>query len=281
MRTLLRIGLGLGISAMLGGCGSSNNMTGPSNSTVASFFTGASASDGTAAQVQTGAPPTPNGGPTITVSAPGTVLVGTPAVVRIQSSQPFSTVFASVDGVSGFLQLSLKAPTTDTTLVVNLSGSVPSTMFTADYRVSSPGGAVGSSVTVPSVANQNTSPSSNISGTWGAQGVPTSTIAFVFAQGGANVTGNENFAILQGTGVTASGVISGTVSGSFFTATNTVQFSTSGGGTNVQCNETDGLALQISGTSMTGTYTSGTITCNFNGFTAPAQVPFTVTLIKQ
>jgi hypothetical protein len=282
MRIVLRVSLGLGIAAMLGACGSSNNNpTGPSNSTVAGFFTSATASDGTSAQVQTGSAPTPNGGPSITVSAPNTVVVGTQTVVRIQSSLPFSKVFASVDGVTGFLQLSLKAPTTDTTLVVNVASSVSNSMFTADYRVASPTGSVGAASTVPSVASQNTSPSSNIAGTWAAQGTPTSIVNLVFAQSGANVTGNENFPVFQGTGFSASGVISGIVSGNVFTATNTQVFSVSVSGTSVQCGETDGLTLQISGSSMTGTYTSGTLTCNSNGFTAPAQLPFTTTLIKQ
>jgi hypothetical protein len=247
---------------------------------VTSFVTGATASDGTTAVSQTGAPPVANGGPSITVTAPGTVVVGTTAVVRIQSNLPFTTVFASVDGVNGFLKLSLTAPTTDTTLVENLSNNIPNAMFTADYRVAAQNGAVGLSATVPSVASPNVGASANITGTWGIQGTP----IVALAQSGASVTGNEIFPALgsiQGVNLTASSVVSGTVAGSVFTGTNQVQVAASGSGVNIQCSETDGFVLQISGTTMTGTYTSGTITCNVPGPASPGQLPVTITLTKQ
>jgi len=250
------------------------------SSTVTSFVAGATASDGTAAVFQSGAPPVPSGGPSITVTAPSTVVVGASAVVRIQSNLPFTTVFASVDGANGFLKLSLSAPTTDTTLVESLSSSIPNAMFTADYRVAAQSGAVGLSATVPSVASPNVGPSANITGTWGIQGTPVVSLA----QSGANVTGNEIFGPLgsiQGVNLSATSVVSGTVAGSVFTGTNKVQVLASGSGVNLQCSETDGFVLQISGTSMTGTYTSGTLTCNMPGLASPGQLPFTITLTKQ
>jgi hypothetical protein len=274
--------VGSGIAAVFAACGGTNGngMTAPSgSSTVASFVTSATASDGTVSTIQTGAPPAPSGGPPITVSAPTTVILGAPTVVRIQSPLPFATVFAFVDGVSGFFQLSLKAPTTDTTLVVNLSSNTPTSMFTADYRVASQNGAVGVSAPVPLVASPNSSPSTNITGTWDFQGSP----VFSFAQSGANVTGSEIFPPLnvQGFNISASSVIRGIVAGNVFTATNAGQVSASGSGISVQCSSTDGLALQIAGSSMTGTYTTGTITCNVPGFTAPTPLPITITLTKE
>jgi len=276
--TLRAVGLGLGIAATLVACGTTTP-SGNGNSTVTSFLANATASDGASSQAQSGSPPAASGGPSIAVSAPGNVVGGGAAVVRIQSTQPFSTVFASVDGTSGFLQLSLKAPTMDTTLVLNVSGGIPTGNFTQDYRVANAGGAVGSSSTVPSVASSSTAPSSNITGTWGVQGSP----VFAFTQNGANVTGSLVIPGLGAVmGLTFSSAVSGIVSGSLFTATNKITVSVSGGGQNVQCSETDGLAMQISGNSMTGTYTSGTVTCNVQGFTAPAaNLPFTITLTKQ
>jgi len=206
--------------------------------------------------------------------------VGATAVVRIQSNLPFTTVFAFVDGVNGFLKLSLSAPTTDTTLVENLSNSIPNSVFTADYRVAAQNGAVGLSATVPSVASPNVGASANIAGTWGIQGTP----IVALAQSGATVTGSEIFGPLgsiQGVSLSASSVIAGTVAGTVFTGTNRIQVSAVGSGVNVQCSETDGFVLQISGTSMTGTYTSGTITCNVPGPASPGQLPITITLTKQ
>jgi hypothetical protein len=270
-------GLGLGMAATLVACGTTTP-SGNGNSTVAGFLASATASDGASSQVQSGSPPAASGGPSIAVSAPGNVVAGGTAVVRIQSSQPFSTVFAFVDGVTGFLQVSLKAPTMDTTLAVNVAGGIPAGNFTQDYRVANASGAVGTSSTVPSVASSNTAPSSNITGTWGIQGSP----VFALTQNGANVTGSlviPGLGMIQG--VTITSTVSGTVSGNLFTATSRLQVAATGGGSNLQCSETDGLSLQISGNSMTGTYTTGTITCNFQGFTSPANLPFTITLTKQ
>jgi hypothetical protein len=288
-RAYRRLGLGLGLAALAAlfgaACGSSGNgTTTPSGSTtVTSFERSATASDGTTAVSQSGAPPAPNGGPSITVTAPTTVVSGTNTVVRIQSTQPFATVFAFVDGVDGFLKLSLKAPTTDTTLVVTLASSIPNPTFTADYRVAAQSGAVGISATVTTVASASTSPSANITGTWAVTSGPN----FSFTQNGANVTGSETIPPIPPTpGVTVSvtSAVSGTVSGSVFTATNVLTASASGSGQSATCSETDGLVLQVSGNSMTGTYSPGTLTCTGTGvpgLAIPPSMPFAVTFIKQ
>jgi hypothetical protein len=269
-----RWSLALATAGMLVACGKSS--TTPSGTpTVTSFEGGATASDGTTAVAQSGAPPVASGGPSITVTAASTVVAGTNTIVRVQSTQPFATVFAFVDGVDGFLKLSLSAPTTDTTLVVNLASNIPNATFTADYRVAAQSGAVGISATVPTVASPTVGASANITGTWALAGTPVVT----FSQSGANVTGNEIFQ--SASGFTFSSSIVGTVSGSVFTGVNKIQISGSSGGAAVQCSETDGAVLQISGTTMTGTYTTGTLTCNIPTAISQAPLPFTITLTKQ
>jgi hypothetical protein len=272
----LRLTFALAITVPLVACG--NSSTTPSGTpTIASFESGATASDGTTAVSQTGAPPVASGGPSITATSASSVVAGTNTVVRIQSAQPFATVFASVTGVDGFLKLSLSAPTTDTTLVVNLSGNIPNSMFTASYEVAAQSGAVGVPATVPTVASPSAGASANITGTWALAGTPVAT----FSQSGANVTGNELFSVPPGSGVSVTDAMTGTVSGSVFTALNKLQLSGVSGGVNVQCSRTDGIVAQIAGTTMTGTYTTGTVTCTGLAQVVPAPLPFAITLTKQ
>jgi hypothetical protein len=183
-------------------------------------------------------------------------------------------VFASVDGVDGFLKLSLQAPTTDTTLVVNVSSQVPNNSFTADYRVAAQSGAVGVPATIPSTASPSVGATSNVTGNWIFQGTPVVSLT----QSGSNVTGAEIFP--GNSGLSVSSTITGTVAGNVFTGTNRIQV-TSPAGQNITCNETDGFVFQVSGSSMTGTYTSGTLTCTGTGTISPGQLPVTITLTKQ
>ena len=267
----LRRVVALGLAGLLVACGTSTTPSGATS--ISSFDTSATASDGTTASFQSGAPPVASGGPSITVTASNTVVVGTTQVVRIQSTQPFVTLFASVVGVNGFLKFTLSAPTTDTTMVTLLSNNLPTGNFTAQYSVGAQSGAVGAPATVATSASPNVGASSNISGTWASQGTPVVNLS----QSGSTVTGSEIFAGSPGPGLTLSSTIAGTVAGNVFTGVNTLQFS----GPTVQCSRTDGVVTQISGTTMTGTYTSGTLTCSGTTPTAPTPLPFSITLIKQ
>ena len=267
----LRHVVALGLAGILVGCGNSTTPSGATN--ISTFLASAIASDGTTASTQSGAPPVASGGPSITVTASSTVVAGTNQVVRIQATQPFVTIFASVVGVDGFLKFTLSAPTTDTTMLTVLSNSLPAGNFTAQYSVAAQSGAVGAAATVATSASANVGASSNISGTWASDGTPVVSLS----QSGSTVTGNEIFAGSPGPGLTISSTVAGTVSGNVFTGVNTLQFS----GPTLQCKRTDGVVTQISGTTMTGTYTSGTLTCTGTTPTVPTPLPFSITLIKQ
>jgi hypothetical protein len=267
----LRRIVALGLAGVLAACSSS---TTPSGSTsISSFDSSATASDGTTAVSQTGTPPAANGGPSITVTSGSSVVAGTKNVVRIQATQAYQTIFASVAGVDGFLKLTLSAPTTDSTLVIVLSNALQAGNFTAQYSVAAANGTVGASATVATSATTVVSASSNITGTWASGGTPVVTLS----QSGSTVTGSEIFSGTAGTGVTFSGTINGTVSGNVFTGVNVLAVSSSG----VSCTRTDGIVTQISGTTMTGTYTAGTLTCTGANPSAPTPLPFTITLTKQ
>lgn len=256
-------------------CGANPNSPGGVGQTVTTYFANSTASDGTSATVKTGSAPAPSGGPSITVTAPNTVVSGGTQVVRITSVTPFQQVFASVEGVDGFLQFSLKSSTTDITIVTMLGAGLPAGSFTVDYQAALSGGAVGAVAKAATTGLASSAPSANVAGTWAFEGTP----VFTLSQSGSGVTGNEIYPTLPA-GLSATGTVSATVSGNTVSGTNTQTVKTTDG-TNISCTETDGFVMTVSGSTMTGTYTTGTLTCNLPGVSQPGGVPFSVTLTKQ
>ena len=139
--------------------------TTPTAPAITTIVTAVRASDGTQATQQTGAPPAGAGGPTITVAANPAVINGGSAFVRVQSASAFQTVNVSVPNTTaafpsdtsraspqaeatGFFQLRLPAPTTDTT--INLTfGSTLGTNFTLGFAGAGSTGTLGATVTLP------------------------------------------------------------------------------------------------------------------------------------
>jgi hypothetical protein len=134
-----------------------------SGAAVTSVIAGVTAADGTLAKEQPGSLPAANGGPTVTVTTNPTVVNGGSDEVRLQSPTKFDTVYVSVSNTSsiapfstnglhpqsaaaGYFKLDLPAPTTDTSIVVALAPSLPSTTFTLAYAVAI-GNLVGPTVT--------------------------------------------------------------------------------------------------------------------------------------
>lgn len=266
-----------GVALLLGAsaCGSSNPTSPSGPKTVSTFFANSTASDGTVATINGGTAPAPSGGPSISVTAPGVVVGAGTEVVRVTSVTPFQKVFVSVEGSSGFLQFSLKSSTTDVTLVTTIGSSLPAGSFTVDYQVALAGGAVGPVSSVATTGTASSAPSANVTGTWTFQGTP----VFTLSQSGAAVSGNEIFASMPA-GVTITGTLQGTVSGSTFSGTNAIAVQSTDG-SNVSCSQTSGFVMIVSGSTMSGTYTTGTFSCNIPGLSDPGGVPFSITLIKQ
>lgn len=277
--------LGLASSLALASvtCSSSTAPSATGN-TVTTFFANSTAADGSIGTFNSGAAPPPSGGPSITVTAPSTVVSLGLEVVAIQSATPFQTVFASVDNATGFFKFALTAPTTETTLITTVASTVPSGPFTQAYSVATAAGSVGVSAAAPTTAMPSSPPAANVTGTWDLNGEP----VFALTQNGSTVTGNEFFGCSQcqvfdslPSGVTLSSVFEGTVSGDVLTGADTVTATGSIGGTPFACTEVDSFSLTISGLTMSGPATQGALNCNLPGLSAPPGSAGTLTLTKQ
>jgi uncharacterized protein YfaP (DUF2135 family) len=115
--------------------------------TVSSFVSGVSASDGSSGIMRTGTAPQPSGGPAVQPTSNNSVINGGSTQVRLRSTTAFQTVYVFVGGVTGnvggYWELRLLGPTSDTTLVVTQSRSIPVGRFDAVYAVAASSGAVG------------------------------------------------------------------------------------------------------------------------------------------
>lgn len=115
-----------------------------------------------------------------------------------------------------------------------------------------------------------------LTGTWMLGTTP----AFFITQTGTTITGTQIFAPITGAGViitesgTVSGTMNGTTSGSTVTLSLATAIITVGtgalAGTVITCRSTDSWVGQATNTTMTGTYTSGTFSCDgLGGVTVP------------
>jgi hypothetical protein len=143
-RSSFRLVLTLMQAVCLAGCSS----TSPSSNAVADFLTGVTASDGSVAARESGAPPAPGGGPTLTVTSSGSVSSGGNDPASLRASSPFQTVYVSVGGATGFYQLQLAAATTSITVTDGLASQIPTNSYVASYEVASSSGQVGAPASV-------------------------------------------------------------------------------------------------------------------------------------
>lgn len=115
---------------------------------VSSFLASVTGFDGTSGVLRTGTVTAASpGGPTVQASGNGNVINGGANQIRLRSSAPFQTVYAFVNdvpgGVTGYWELRLAAPTTDTSVIVGLSRSIQANAFTANFAVAASSGAPG------------------------------------------------------------------------------------------------------------------------------------------
>ncbi len=256
-------------ASLLTFCGGSD---GPSDEEIDAFITGFTASDGSVAQQRAGSPPTPNGGPDLTVTSSGSVAAGGADVVRPWAASPFQKIYVDVTGATGFYEIPLNAATTDISVTARLAADIPKTSFLAGYRAASPAGLVGQPSTVnntvqtpPSTTPPPAGGNVNVAGTWSQGGVP----YYVLSQSGTTVTGNQVFDLTgigtlpDGFTFSITGTLSGTVSGSTLTATTTFNFTEAAPsiGFNLVCTQLGTLTGTVSGNTMTGTFTAGNFNC--------------------
>jgi hypothetical protein len=251
-------------------CG--NSTSGPSGSSAVSDFLAQVSSPSATVSQQTGSLPTSSGGPAASVSGGTQVVAGGTNFVQVSAGSPFQTVNLAVTSgggatqPGGFFQLKLQAPATTAQITYTVNQTVPvadNSQFSAVFQVVSASGAVGPPTSQP-LTKLPAGSTANVTGTWGlgTQGV------FVLTQNGTTVTGTDVVPAIpplgDGETLALSGTLSGSVSGSLFTATNKWNATVTGSGISVTCVETDGFSAQVTGKTMTGTYTSGSVSCNSN-----------------
>jgi hypothetical protein len=138
------------IALLLAGSSCKSDSTGPNAVSVLQYLTGVRTSDGSATAVlKTGASPTGGSGPAVTVRFLGTIIIGGTSIATVTSSQPFSHVIATVDGVTGFYELVLPAATTSATILVSIAQNPPTTSFVTKVAAANGAGPIGSYTPVP------------------------------------------------------------------------------------------------------------------------------------
>jgi uncharacterized protein YfaP (DUF2135 family) len=114
---------------------------------VTSFVSTIAASDGSQVVQRSGAAPSPNGGPSSTLTSNNSVINGGSSLVRVQSAAAFQAVYVFIGGIAGsvggYWEVRMPASATSVTLTVSLNRSIPVTAFDLVYAVVAASGAVG------------------------------------------------------------------------------------------------------------------------------------------
>jgi hypothetical protein len=115
--------------------------------TISNFIAGVTAADGTQASQQSGAAPTPTGGPPVSPTANNNIISGGSNVARLQATAPFQTVYTYIGNaggnVGGYYQLRLPVPTMDASITYSLGRDIPTPSFDTVFGLASPSGAIG------------------------------------------------------------------------------------------------------------------------------------------
>jgi hypothetical protein len=102
-----------------------------------------------------GSPPASALGPSVsaTSSTSGNVTGKGADIVTLRASSAFQTVYVSIGGVDGYLQLALAAPVTELTVALDTASNLPRSSFTTSYRVASSTGLIGAATTISNVVS--------------------------------------------------------------------------------------------------------------------------------
>jgi hypothetical protein len=146
----------------LAACESANSPISPSSEPLSLESIATSATAVTVpGQIRLGAPPSPSGGPAISVSGNETVVNGGTMVATITALAEFDTIFVLVGartlgltgeaagGIEGYYEIRLSTPTTSSPVLLTFPQSIPLDQFELLFAVASPSGAVGPFTSLP------------------------------------------------------------------------------------------------------------------------------------
>jgi hypothetical protein len=136
----------------LGGC---HLATSPTDLSISDFAANVITIDGIGAVLTPGSPPASALGPSVsaTSSTSGNVTGKGADIVTLRASSAFQTVYVSIGGVDGYLQLALAAPVTELTVALDTASNLPRSSFTTSYRVASSTGLIGAATTISNVVS--------------------------------------------------------------------------------------------------------------------------------
>jgi hypothetical protein len=141
-RRALRITLALLGVAGVAACFDWSRSSEPEIEDIRDFLSGVQGPGGTAAVFVEGAPPAGGAGAPVSGSIPEFVLRGGAAEVTFTSAEPFQRLVIVADGVSGYFDLTLPAPTTSATVLLIYAQDVGAPEFDLGVAVGN-GGALG------------------------------------------------------------------------------------------------------------------------------------------
>ena len=129
---------------LLSSCGGGDKSpTGPGPNAVGSVIESFSVQGGGTANVRTGDPPTGTTGPAIGVSSSGSAAQGATNQVVIGSMTAFRKIYVSVEGKTGFYEITLPADATSATLYETFGTTAAAGVVTVHYAVATSAGVVG------------------------------------------------------------------------------------------------------------------------------------------
>jgi len=124
------------------GCGGDDG-GGPGDIDIQDFIASVSTLDGSVnASFSAGDPPSPSGGPTVTVDGGESVITGGSVQVSLSATAEFVTIIIAIDGVDGYWTITIPA-TTAIELLLTLATDIPEETFDLLYQVITAAGAAG------------------------------------------------------------------------------------------------------------------------------------------
>lgn len=124
------------------GCGDEGD-GGPGDIDIQDFVAVVSTLDGSIEAIfNVGDPPSPSGGPTVTVDGGETGITGGSVQVNLSATAEFVTIIIAIDGVDGYWTLTIPA-TTAIEILLMFAADVPQENFDLLYQVMTAGGAAG------------------------------------------------------------------------------------------------------------------------------------------
>ena len=124
------------VGGLVAACGKDKkNTTEPNATSIAEFLTAVTGPQGATVTTQTGAAPAAGGGAAVTATAAAALITGGSTPVTLTSTEEFTRAVVAVAGATGYYDITLPAPVTQTTVTVTVAPTLPNPFMTVRYGV--------------------------------------------------------------------------------------------------------------------------------------------------